>query len=92
MKKTIKKRVLALCFMLICFVIAALSFSGIFFMWRSATFIPVKVNGQYILANQLVRYIVYIVLTIVCIASFFGTMYYSDKLTAKPKRRRRKNK
>lgn len=86
-----KKRMLAFIFMTICFVIAALSFSGIFFMWRSATFIPVNVNGKYILANQLVRYIVYVILIIVCIASFFGTMYYSDKLMAKPKRRRRKN-
>ena len=87
-----KKRMLAFIFMLICFVIAALSFSGIFFMWRSATFIPVYVNEKYIVENQIVRYIVYVVLTIVCIASFFGTMYYSDKLTAKPKRRRRINK
>lgn len=83
---------LAFIFMTICFVIAALSFSGIFFMWRSATFIPVNVNGKYILANQLVRYIVYGVLTIVCIAGFIGTLYYFDKLTAKPKRRRRINK
>lgn len=87
-----KKRILAFGFMLICFVIAALSFSGIFFMWRSATFIPVYVNGQYILANKLVRYIVYGVLAIVCIAGFIGTLYYFEKLTAKPKRRRRKNK
>ena len=87
-----KKRILALVFMVVCFVIAALSFSGIFFMWRSATFIPVYVNGQYILANKLVRYIVYGVLAIVCIAGFFGTMYYLDILTAKPKRRRRINK
>lgn len=87
-----KKRMLAFIFMTICFVIAALSFSGIFFMWRSATFIPVNVNGKYILANQLVRYIVYGVLAIVCIAGFFGTMYYLDILTAKPKRRLRKNK
>lgn len=83
---------LAFIFMTICFVIAALSFSGIFFMWRSATFIPVNVNGKYILANQLVRYIVYGVLAIVCIAGFIGTMYYSEKLMAKPKRRRRKDK
>ena len=35
---------------------------------------------------------IYIILAIICYFAFFGTMYYFEKLTAKPKRRRRKNK
>ena len=92
MKKHIKRRVLAFVFMSICFILTEASGLGIALMWQSKVFIPVYVWGQYILANKILRYIVYGVLAIVCIAGFFGTMYYLDILTAKPKRRLRKNK
>ena len=93
MKKNIKRRVLALVFMMVCFGVTVASGLGIALMWTSSTFIPVWVNGSYILENQIVRYIVYVVLAIICFIAFAGTIYYSYKLTtAKPKRRRRKNK
>mgnify|MGYP004702732711 CR=1 FL=1 len=87
-----KKRVLAFIFMTICFIVTEASGLGIVLMWHSKLFIPVYVWGQYIVSNQIVRYIVYGVLGIVCIAGFIGMLYYFDKLMAKPKRRRRKNK
>lgn len=88
-----KRRILALVFMLVCFVIAEASFLGIALMWTSSTFIPIYVWGEYVLANQIVRYLVYIVLAIICFVALKGTIYYSYKMTtAKPKRRRRKNK
>lgn len=87
-----KRRILALVFMLVCFVIAEASFLGIALMWTSSTFIPIYVWGEYVLANQIVRYLVYIVLAIICFVALKGTIYYWDRLTAKPKRRRRINK
>lgn len=87
-----KKRKLALLFLVVFFAITELSLIGIILMWHSSTFIPVYVAGKYIMANQVVRYIVYIVLAIIGFVSFFATMYYWDKLTEKPKRHNRKNK
>ena len=92
MKKSIKKRILAFLFMLISFGICMLAYAGILEMYESKVFIPVIVGGKYILANRIVRTTIYIILAIICYFAFFGTMYYFEKLTAKPKRRRRKNK
>lgn len=56
-------------------------------MWLSSKFIPVYVNGEYVLANQIVRYILYLV--------FFGMALYgfaylaSDKEKKNRRRRRR---
>lgn len=87
-----KRRILAFAFMLVCFGITVASGLGIALMWTSSTFIPVYVWGQYVLANQIVRYLVYIVFAIICFVALKGTIYYFDKMTAKPKRRRRINK
>lgn len=38
-------------------------------MWFSSKFIPVYVNGEYILANQIVRYAMYIILFVVSLYS-----------------------
>ena len=86
-----KKRILALVFMVVCFVINMLSLFGIERMYESKVFIPVYVGSQFILANRIVRLAIYILLAVVVIITFFGTVYYFDKLTAKTKRRRRKN-
>lgn len=88
--KNTKKRILAFVFMTVCFCITVASGLGITMMWTSSTFIPVWVNGIYVLANQIVRYIVYVVLAIISVMALRGTLYYLDKLT--PKRRRRINK
>ena len=90
--KNMKKRILALVFMVVCFVLAEASGLGILLMWTSSTIIPVYVWGQYVLANQIVRYLVYIVLAIICFVALKGTIYYFDKVTEKPKRHNRKNK
>lgn len=85
-----KKRMLALCFMLIFGAICVASALGIALMWRSTTFIPVYVQGQYIRANRIVRTIVYVVLVVISFLSFWATIYYSDKVTAKRHRRNKK--
>ena len=57
-------------------------------MWFSSKFIPVYVNGEYILANQIIRYALYMVL--------FGMVLYtlaylvSESKSKKKIRRRRR--
>ena len=52
-------------------------------MWLSDKFIPVYVNGEYILANQIVRYVLYLV--------FFGIALYGFAyLVAEPKKKIRR--
>ena len=51
-------------------------------MWLSEKFIPVYVNGEYILANQIVRYILYLV--------FLGMALYGLAYLAKPKKKNRR--
>ena len=52
-------------------------------MWFSSKFVPVYVNGEYILANQIVRYVLYLV--------FFGMALYGFAyLVAEPKKKNRR--
>ena len=52
-------------------------------MWFSSKFVPVYVNGEYILANQIVRYVLYLV--------FFGIALYGFAyLVSEPKKNRRR--
>lgn len=56
--KAISKRILMA-------VVGVAAIWGIIAMWFSSKFIPVYVNGEYILANQLVRYGLYILIALI---------------------------
>ena len=56
-------------------------------MWFSSKFIPVYVNGEYILANQIVRYVLYGVFFVMAL---YGFAYLVSEEPKKKKRRRRR--
>ena len=56
-------------------------------MWLSSKFIPVYVNGEYVLANQIVRYMLYLVFFVLAI---YGFAYLASSPKKKNRRRRRR--
>ena len=56
-------------------------------MWVSDKFIPVYVNGEYILANQIVRYGLYGVFFVMAL---YGFAYLVSEQKKKNRRRRRR--
>ena len=56
-------------------------------MWFSSDFIPVYVNGKYILANQIIRYSLYGVFIIMAV---YGFAYLLSEPEKKKKCRRRR--
>ena len=56
-------------------------------MWFSSKFIPVYVNGEYILANQIVRYVLYGVFFVMAL---YGFAYLVSEEPKKKNRRRRR--
>ena len=56
-------------------------------MWLSDKFIPVYVNGEYILANQVVRYGLYGVFFVMAL---YGFAYLASDQKKKNRRRRRR--
>lgn len=72
--------------MMMAMAISLLGILGIIAMYFSSTFIPVYVNGQYIIANQIIRYVIYFILFFTVIISFLISVKLLDKIQ---KRRRR---
>ena len=67
------------------------SVAGVIFMYFSSTFVPVYVNGEYIIANQLLRYVLYIVLGSIAFYSFICILSEdSDEKKHKKNRKRRR--
>lgn len=56
-------------------------------MWFSSKFVPVYVNGEYVLANQIVRYVLYLVFFVLAI---YGFAYLVSSPKKKNRRRRRR--
>ena len=56
-------------------------------MWFSSKFIPIYVNGEYILANQIVRYVLY---GIFLVMALYGFAYLVSEPKKKIRRRRRR--
>ena len=57
---------------------------GMVAMYFSSTFIPVYVNGEYILVNQIIRYVLYALLAGISIYGF------ADLISPPSKKRRRR--
>ncbi len=61
---------------------------GMVYMYFSGTFVPVYVNGQYILVNQLMRYALYVVLVVTIVYCFaYAISGPSKKHKKRPRRR-----
>ena len=56
-------------------------------MWLSDKFIPIYVNGEYILANQILRYTLYGVFIVMAL---YGFAYLVSEPEKKNRRRRRR--
>lgn len=70
-------------------VIMFLAMVGMVAMYLSGKFIPVYVNGQYILANQLMRYALYFVLVGVIVYCFAYVISGPSRKKHKRRPRRR---
>lgn len=68
--------------------IMVLAMVGMVYMYFSGTFVPVYVNGQYILVNQLMRYGLYVVLASIIVFCFAYTIAEEPKKHQKRPRRR----
>ena len=65
-----------------------LAMVGMVYMYFSSTFVPVYVNGQYILVNQLMRYALYVVLVVTIVYCFaYAISGPSKKHKKRPRRR-----
>ena len=65
-----------------------LAMVGMVYMYFSGTFVPVYVNGQYILANQLMRYALYVALVVTIVYCFaYAISGPSNKKHKRPRRR-----
>ena len=65
-----------------------LAMVGMVAMYLSGKFIPVYVNGQYILANQIMRYALYVVLVVTIVYCFaYAISGPSNKKHKRPRRR-----
>lgn len=57
-------------------------------MYLSSRFVPIYVNGEYILANQILRYVLYIILIVIALCSV--SFVLSDEQPKKKHHRRRR--
>lgn len=65
-----------------------LAMVGMVYMYFSSTFVPVYVNGQYILVNKLMRYALYVVLVVTIVYCFaYAISGPSSKKHKRPRRR-----
>ena len=65
-----------------------LAMVGMVAMYLSGKFIPVYVNGQYILANQIMRYALYVALVVTIVYCFaYAILGPSNKKHKRPRRR-----
>lgn len=69
-------------------VLSGLSMAGVLAMYFSSTFVPVYVNGEYVLANQILRYVLYTILIIVIVYTMAYAIAEEDKPQNKKSRRR----
>ena len=57
-------------------------------MYLSSRFIPVYVNGEYVLANRIMRYVLYVIILGIILYSFAYTISPSKKHSKRRPRRR----
>ena len=59
-------------------------------MWFSSTFLPVYINGEFVLANRILRSVLYLIIAVVAVSFFALCDYGSDFLLKKVKRNLRR--
>lgn len=84
MKKNIFK---AIIYVIVGIVLTLVSGLSALLMYFSNTFLPVYVGSTYVVGNQLLRYLLYIVLVVIFVASIALIEYAIKYLSKKVKRR-----
>lgn len=84
MKKNIFK---AIIYVIVGIVLTLVSGLSVLLMYFSNTFLPVYVGSTYVVGNQLLRYLLYIVLVVIFVASIALIEYAIKYLSKKVKRR-----
>lgn len=80
----IKMRTLAICYVIVGVAMMAAALVLGVLMFLSGTFLPVYIAGTYVVGNQIVRYVLYILLAVILFFSAklanYGAMYLTRKL------------